>query len=259
MGPPEGARDARTLRRGEGSDTPFLELPPPEQRAGGAAIVRAAALALLASVATPARAASGAEWLASTEGPNPTVIAKSGVGTAQATAKAKVTSDALQTFCADQAGQGDPAQARSAIDACVKQQKGELGKTYTVGADCTVGRLQALDGRSYVLDGLWDNSDIGSGRTRWKGPDGNVVGRDNASGGLALSQQWEVLCPGRVSASTLSKARALGPSTRLRRSGRPGRARERLRRRSSCTEVNGFAMSVVEFRASLQGTTRSSR
>jgi hypothetical protein len=168
-------------------------------------------LVLLASVSTPARAASGAEWLASTDGPNPTVTAKSGTGTAQATAQAKITSDALQTFCADQAGQGDPAQARAAIDACVKQQKGELGKIYTVRADCTVGKLQALDGRPYVLDGLWDSSDIGSGRTRWKGPDGVVVGRDNASGGLALSQQWEVLCPGRVSASTLSKARALGP------------------------------------------------
>ena len=205
--------------------------PRPNRGAAARRIVPAAALVLLASVATPARAASGAEWLASTDGPNPTVIAKSGVGTAQATAKAKVTSDALQTFCADQAGQGDPAQARSAIDACVKQQKGELGKTYTVGADCTVGRLAALDGKSYVLDGLWDNSDIGSGRTRWKGPDGNVVGRDNASGGLALSQQWEVLCPGRVSASILSKARALGPSTgSTEESPRP-------RRRASAEEI----------------------
>ena len=56
----------------------------------------AAALALLASVAMPAHAASSAEWLASTDGPSPIVTAKSGVGTAQATATAKVTSDVAQ-------------------------------------------------------------------------------------------------------------------------------------------------------------------
>jgi hypothetical protein len=202
---------------------------------------------------TSPRAASTPEWLSSTEGPSPTVTSKSGVGTAQATAQAKVTSDSLRTFCADQAGQGNPAQAQSAIDACVKQQKAELGKTYTVSADCTVGRLQPLDGKSYVLDGVWDNSDIGGGRTRWKGPDGVVVGRDNASGGLALSQQWEVLCPGRVSATVLSKARSLAPAA-----GSSGGSAQTAPAAvcggdPNCTEVSGFAMSVVEFRASLQG------
>lgn len=210
------------------------------------------ALLCSASLLSPARAASSAEWLASTDGPNPTVTSKSGVGTAQATAQAKVTSEALQTFCADQAGQGDPAQARAAIDACVKQQKGELGKTYGIRADCTVGRLQPLDGKSYVLDGLWDNSDIGGGRTRWKGEDGVVVGRDNASGGLALSQQWEVLCPGRVSAAVLSKARALGPSATAGGAVASTAPPPVCGGDPSCTEVNGFAMSVVEFRASLQ-------
>lgn len=211
-----------------------------------------AALLCSASLVSQARAASSPEWLASTDGPNPTVTSKSGVGTAQAVAQAKVTSDAVQTFCADQAGQGDPAQARAAIDACAKQQKGELGKSYSIRADCTVGRLQPLDGKPYVLDGLWDNSDVGGGRTRWKGPDGVVVGRDNASGGLALSQQWEVLCPGRVSASVLSKARSLGPTAA---SGAVAQAAPAsvCGGDPSCTEVNGFAMSVVEFRASLQG------
>ena len=98
-------------------------------------------------------------------------------------------------------------------------------------ADCTVGRLQPLDGKSYVLDGLWDNSDVGGGRTRWRGPDGVVVGRDNASGGLALSQQWEVLCPGRVSATVLAKARSLAPATAS------GGGRPRWRRRRSAGET----------------------
>ncbi len=216
-------------------------------------LLLAAALAGAASLAGSARAASSAEWLASTEGPSPIVTAKSGVGTAQATVTAKVTSDSLKTFCADQSGQGDPAQAKAAVNACVKQQNPELGKTYTIQADCTVGRLTPLDGKSYVLDGLWDNSDIGGGRTRWKGPDGVVVGRDNASGGLALSQQWEVLCPGRVSASVLSKARALGGSAASGGAAVQAQTVPVCGGDPSCAEVNGFAMSVVEFRASLQG------
>ncbi|HEY1906117.1 MAG TPA: hypothetical protein VGG91_08750, partial [Myxococcaceae bacterium] len=126
-------------------------------------------------------AASSPEWLSATDGPSPLVTSKSGMGTAQATATGKVTSDSIKELCSDQAGLGDPAQAKKATDACAKQWKGELGKTYTVKADCTVGRLAPLDGKSYVLDGIWDNTDIGGGRTRWRGPDG-VVGRDNASG-----------------------------------------------------------------------------
>lgn len=219
----------------------------PVRRLWAVALVTLLAAAVLPSAA---RAASSAEWLSSTEGPSPIVTAKSGVGTAQATATAKVTSDSLQTFCADQAGQGsDPAQARAAVNACAKQQNGELGKTYTISADCTVGRLQPLDGRWYLLDGLWDNSDIGAGRTRWKGPDGTVVGRDSASGGLSLSQQWEVLCPGRVSAAVLSKARALGGSS----AATPAATAPVCGGDPLCTEVNGFATSVVEFRSSLQG------
>jgi hypothetical protein len=209
-----------------------------------------------ASLSGSARAGSSAEWLSSTDGPSPTVTSKSGVGTAQATATAKVTSESIRTFCADQGGQGSSAQARAGVDACVNQQKPELGKTYTVQADCTSGRLQPLDGKTYVLDGLWDNSDVGGGRTRWKGPDG-VVGRDSASGGLALSQQWEMLCPGRVSASVISKARSLSPS-----SGSAGAAASAAPASvcggdPNCTEVNAFATSVVEFRASLQGNYKT--
>ena len=203
-----------------------------------------------AFLAAPGLAASSSEWLASTDGPSPVVTSKAGVGTAQASATAKVTSESIKTLCADQAGQGNPAQARSATDACARQWQAELGKTYTIKADCTVGSLEPLDGKSYALDGIWDNTDVGAGRTRWRGPDG-VVGRDGASGGLALSQQWEVLCPGRVSAAVLSKARALGPpagGTATASAAAPVCGGD-----ASCTEVTGFAMSVVEFRVSLQG------
>src|SRR5215831_18558831 len=210
-------------------------------------LLGAAGLLCGVALTSSARAGSSAEWLASTDGPSPTVTTKSGVGTA------KVTFESIRTFCSDQGGQGSSAQASAGVDACVNQQKPALGKTYTVQADCTSGRLQPLDGKTYVLDGLWDNSDVGGGRTRWKGPDG-VVGRDSASGGLALSQQWEVLCPGRVSASVISKARSLSPS-----GGSGGAASASAAPASvcggdpNCTEVGAFAASVVEFRASLQG------
>ena len=217
------------------------------------AVLRAAFLAT-GLLAGSALAAGSPEWLSSTDGPSPIVTSKSGVGSAQATATAKVTSDSIKELCADQAGLGDPAQAKKATDACAKQWKGELGKSYTVKADCTAGRLDPLDGKSYVLDGIWDNTDIGGGRTRWRGPDG-VVGRDNASGGLALSQQWEVLCPGRVSAATLSKARSIGgPGGGVGgAASAPAATASVCGGDASCTEVNGFAMSVVEFRATLQG------
>src|SRR5262249_40417951 len=130
------------------------------------AVLRAAFLAT-GLLAGSALAAGTPEWLSSTDGPSPVVTSKSGVGSAQATATAKVTSDSIKELCADQAGLGDPAQAKKATDDCAKQWKGELGKTYTVKADCSVGRLNPLDGKSYVLDGLWDNTDVGGGRTRW--------------------------------------------------------------------------------------------
>jgi hypothetical protein len=73
-------------------------------------------------------------------------------------------------------------------------------KTYRASADCTKGRISAVDGETYRLDGVWNASDIGAGRTRWRERSGQVIGRDNASGELGISQQWEVLCPGPVKA-----------------------------------------------------------
>jgi len=206
---------------------------------------------VMLTLARPALGGAGAEWLASTDGPSPTVTAKSGVGTAQAAAEAQVTNDGLRTWCSEQE-QGDPATATSRVNACVKREQGQLGKTYRIGADCTVGRLQALDGNGYVLDGLWDNTDVGAGRTRWRGANG-VVGRDSASGGLALAQQWEVLCPGRVSASVLSRARSLPPPTGTGGASADAAPAAVCGGDPNCTEVSAFAVSVVEFRASLQG------
>ena len=130
------------------------------------------------------------EWLAvCSQCVNPTITSKSGIGTASAVAEAKITKAEVEGWC-ENWQPGDKS--------CVEQKLAEedLSKIYRATADCTVGRITAVDGRTYSLAGVWDNSDIGGGRTKWKDSDGQIVGRDNASGGLGISQQWEVLCPG---------------------------------------------------------------
>src|SRR6185295_12591064 len=77
--------------------------------------------------------------------------------------------------------------------------------TYRASADCPAGKITTIDGQSYTLAGVWDASDVGAGRTKWKDASGQIVGRDNASGGLGISQQWEVLCPGPVKATSAAK------------------------------------------------------
>ena len=89
----------------------------------------------------------------------------------------------------------------------------EAKKTYRAGADCTQGRITAVDGRTYTLAGKWDNSDIGGGRTRWRDGAGKIVGRDNASGGLSISQQWEVLCPESAKADRAGRGTATRQTT----------------------------------------------
>ena len=124
----------------------------------------------------------------------PTVISKSGIGTANAVAEAKVTRKEIEGWCANWSP-GDKG--------CVQRELAspDAKKTYRASADCTAGRITPVDGNTYMLAGKWDNSDIGGGRTRWRDAAGKIVGRDNASGGLAIAQQWEVLCPGVVKAA----------------------------------------------------------
>ncbi len=153
----------------------------------GCLLVGCGALAA-GSVSGPAAAAE--EWLSlGSKDWAPTVITKSGIGTANATAEAKVTRKEIEGWCANWSP-GDKG--------CVARElaRPEAQTKYRASADCTRGRITAVDGQSYALAGVWDASDIGAGRTRWRDASGKIVGRDNASGGLAIAQQWEVLCPG---------------------------------------------------------------
>jgi hypothetical protein len=151
-------------------------------------VARPLVAVVLLALAAPVGAASGPEWLSLCgKCLNPTVTAKTGLGTEQAVAEARVTREAAQAWCSN--WQPDD-------KTCLKQQLGgEQGKVYRASADCLHGKLGAVDGNAYSFAGFW-SSDVGRGRSKWKGPDGNVVGQDEASGGLALAQQWELLCPG---------------------------------------------------------------
>jgi hypothetical protein len=126
---------------------------------------------------------------------NPTVVSKSGIGTERAQAEARMTRQGAEAWCAN----WEPDD-----HACVRQQlSGEEGKSYRASADCQHGRLTAVDGKGYSFAGFW-TSDVGRGRSRWRDPDGKLVGQDEASGGLALAQQWELLCPGDTRSSAAS-------------------------------------------------------
>lgn len=129
-------------------------------------------------------------WLSlGAKGWSPSITSKSGIGTAHATAEAKATRQDIVDWCASWTPNATDCVAREMATDEVKQ-------TYRASADCTRGTITPVDGAHYTFAGVWDASDIGAGRTRWRDAAGQIVGRDNASGGLAISQQWEELCPG---------------------------------------------------------------
>lgn len=150
--------------------------------------IRAIVGGTLACLCGATLAANG-EWLSlGSKHWSPSVFSKSGIGTSNARAEARVTREEIQGWC-ENWSPGDRG--------CVQRELSspEAKATYRASADCTRGRITAVDGQTYTLAGRWDNSDIGGGRTRWRDGSGRIVGRDNASGGLGISQQWEVLCP----------------------------------------------------------------
>ena len=137
--------------------------------------------------------------------PSPSITRTSGLGTANAVAEAKMTRKELESWCA----QWEP-QNR----ACIKEQlaSNDLNQAYRATANCPAGRITSIDGRTYTYAGKWTD-DVGRGRSRWRDASGKIVGQDNASNGLAISQQWEVLCPGASGTPTAAAARPGGGDT----------------------------------------------
>jgi hypothetical protein len=150
-------------------------------------------------LAGTAAASPSKDWLSvCSQCLNPSVISSSGLGTANAVAQGRIDRADAESWCA----QWDP-QSRT----CVRDQlaSAEAKLAYRASADCTRGRITAVDGQTYAYAGIWSNDDIGGGRSRWRDTAGKIVGRDNASNGLAISQQWEVLCPKGLVSSTAAR------------------------------------------------------
>lgn len=158
---------------------------------------------LCGAVLLCAGVAVAADWLAvCSKCASPTVFSLTGADTAHAVAQARMTRQELEDWCAN----WQPGDA-----GCVKQalREHDLKKVYRASADCVAGRITPIDGNTYQLAGVWDNSDIGGGRSKWRDAQGRIVGRDNASGGLGIAQQWEVLCPSAGKRSKAGGARAM--------------------------------------------------
>jgi len=166
-------------------------------RSGRACRVSAGLFVLLA-VAVAAGAAE--EWLAICgKCPGPTVFSRSGIGTSNAVAEARLTRAELERWC-DSFEPDDKT--------CVTHQLAEWDTTkiYRATADCAAGSIQPIDGKTYTFAGIWSGSDFADGRSKWRDKSGSIVPTDDASGGLSISQQWEVLCPHGKTATPSSSA-----------------------------------------------------
>jgi len=154
-------------------------------------IGRLTILLLASALAASATSQHQQEWLAlCNQCLSPSVTSKSGIGTDHAVVEGKVTRRDAEMWC----GAWQPSDN---LEPCIKEQlaSDDARQTYRASADCVHGRITNLDGQTYSYAGVW-NSDIGKGRSKWRGADGKLVGQDNASGGLSIAQQWELLCPG---------------------------------------------------------------
>lgn len=161
-----------------------------------------------------AAAAAAQDWLSLCgKCLSPSVYSKSSIGTANAAALARITRQDAQGWCEN----WEPGR----VTDCVREQMDtpEARREYRATADCTAGRITPVDGKTYRLNGVWPRGSMGEGRSRWRNAGGRVVGADNVSGGLGISQQWEVLCPN----ATRAAARPAAPLPGRRRRRRPGR------------------------------------
>lgn len=170
------------------------------RRIGRWAIGAAAALGLACAAAHAAQS----EWLSlCSKCLSPSITSKSGIGTAHATAEARITRQDAVDWC-ENLSPGDKS--------CVREQlaSAEAKTTYRATADCVAGRITPIDGQTYALAGQW-TSGIERGRTKWRDAAARIVGADNASNGLGISQQWEVLCPGPLRAMPPASTATVAP------------------------------------------------
>ncbi len=127
---------------------------------------------------------------------NPSITSKSGMGTANAVAEARITRQDAMAWCSNWHPEDkNCANGQLASD--------EAKKNYRASANCTTGKITTIDGKSYTQGGVW-TADAGKGRARFRDAGGAIVGQDEGSGGLAIAEQWEILCPGVLNATALA-------------------------------------------------------
>lgn len=139
---------------------------------------------------------------------NPQVTSKSGIGTATATVEAKVGPEDAAKWCA----------TYKPRDKFCPKEEVKMGGTgarsiYRASADCSAGRMNAIDGNVYTYAGVWPDG-AGEDRPRFMNPKTRIpaqkwdeTGADFAAGTKEeiigwgggspnLAAQWEVLCAG---------------------------------------------------------------
>ena len=139
----------------------------------------------------------------------PAVFSKSGIGTANAVAKARVTYQGAKDYCAAYSMEDHPDCDKEAKETL----KEEAGKTYTASADCVHGKLTDANGENFIYAGLWPKTgnrfqdQYLAGKTRWRwGPGsdadtGKIVGEDGPTNANMVSATAEILCPNGVGAA----------------------------------------------------------
>ncbi|WP_306223778.1 hypothetical protein [Bosea beijingensis] len=118
--------------------------------------------------------------------PYAAIYAKGGYNGENAFARARIGRAEMKEWCENW---------RPGDRACVKDfGPGFENKEIAISADCSKGSL-TVDARRYQADGVWAGGD-GHGRVKFRSTaGGEIVGTDNASGGLTLAVQFETLCP----------------------------------------------------------------
>lgn len=162
------------------------------------AVVLTGFLSAPAFMAQPARAQvaqTQTDWLPLCgKCQKPVIISKSGIGTAHAVAKARVTYEGAKAHCENWQMASTPDCDKDAKET----MKEEAGKVYKATADCVRGKLTDTTDDSFTYAGLWSSGYI-KGETRWRwasGYDaGKIVGMDWPVGAPMVAQTSAILCP----------------------------------------------------------------
>lgn len=125
----------------------------------------------------------------------PTVFSKSGIGTADAIAKAKVTYKDAKDNCEAFSMDEHPNCDKDAKDTL----KQENGKIYEATADCIHGKITLATGDKLTYAGIWPSGYL-KGKTRWRfvssGYDnGHFANEDGPTNGFMVDATSKILCP----------------------------------------------------------------